>query len=177
MYWVHGFGPCVHDIVDQSRSLILIRAARILLKRKGIGDRILALYLRADESSNPADGCGAQARCGGATGGLRELRSRPPRGTVTRDFGGKTTRGSTGSLPGAKRGGERLQDGSRRRLSLLRAWAMASDDSDALPASRSSSTPSLWPPLASRPVQWLQLMMFSSNLVAARVHWVSSFAG
>jgi hypothetical protein len=29
---VHGFSSWVHDIVDQSQSLILIRAARILSK-------------------------------------------------------------------------------------------------------------------------------------------------
>jgi hypothetical protein len=60
--------------------------------------------------------------------------------------------------------------------SLLRAWAMMSGGSGALPTSRSSSTPSSWPPLASRLVQWLQSRTFISNLVAARVRWVSSFA-
>jgi hypothetical protein len=47
---VHGFVSCVHGIVDQSRSLILIQAARILLKRKCIGDLIPALHLWADDS-------------------------------------------------------------------------------------------------------------------------------
>jgi hypothetical protein len=47
---VHGFGSWVHDIADQSRPLILIRAARILLKWKGIGDLILTLHLWADGS-------------------------------------------------------------------------------------------------------------------------------
>jgi hypothetical protein len=36
---------------------------------------------------------------------------------------------------------------------------------------------SSWPPLASRPVQWLQSVTNSSNLVAARVQRVLSFAG
>jgi hypothetical protein len=61
--------------------------------------------------------------------------------------------------------------------SLLRARAMVSGGSSALSASRSSSMPSLWPPLASRPVEWLQSTMFSLNLVVARVRWVSSFVG
>jgi hypothetical protein len=59
--------------------------------------------------------------------------------------------------------------------SLLQAWAIVSVGFGALPPSRSSSMPSTWPPLASRPVQWLQSMTFSSNLVAARVRWVSCF--
>jgi hypothetical protein len=45
------------------------------------------------------------------------------------------------------------------------------------PASRSSQASSSWPPLASRSVQWLQSVMNSSNLVAARVRRISSFAG
>jgi hypothetical protein len=45
------------------------------------------------------------------------------------------------------------------------------------PVSRSSPTSSSWPPLASRLVKWLQSMMNSLNLVAARVRRVSSFAG
>jgi hypothetical protein len=61
--------------------------------------------------------------------------------------------------------------------SLLRAWATLSDGSGTLVALRSSSTPSSWPHLASRPVQWLQSTTFSSNLVAARVRRVSSFVG
>jgi hypothetical protein len=44
-------------------------------------------------------------------------------------------------------------------------------------ASRCSPMSSLWPPLASMPVQWLQSAMNSSNLVAARVRWVSIFVG
>jgi hypothetical protein len=47
---VHGFGSWVYGIVDQSRPLILIRAARILLKQKGIGDLILALHLQVGGS-------------------------------------------------------------------------------------------------------------------------------
>jgi hypothetical protein len=47
---VHGFGSWVHGIVDHSRLLILWCATRILLKRKGIDNLILALHLRADGS-------------------------------------------------------------------------------------------------------------------------------
>jgi hypothetical protein len=45
------------------------------------------------------------------------------------------------------------------------------------PALRSSPTSSSWPPLASRPVQWLKSATNSSNLVADRVRRVLSFAG
>jgi hypothetical protein len=48
---------------------------------------------------------------------------------------------------------------------------------DEAPASRSSPTSSSRSPLAPRPVQWLQSMKTNSNLVAARVQWVSRFAG
>jgi hypothetical protein len=54
--------------------------------------------------------------------------------------------------------------------------AVRSFSGDAL-ASRTSPTSSLWNPLACRPVQWLQSVMNSSNLVAARVQRVSSFVG
>jgi hypothetical protein len=67
-------------------------------------------------TSYPADGGGAQAQRGGTIGCSSKLRSRALQGTVTRGFGGKMSRGSTGFLPGAKRGGEQLQDGSRRWL-------------------------------------------------------------
>jgi hypothetical protein len=53
----------------------------------------------------------------------------------------------------------------------------ASGGSDALLASRSSPKSSSWPPLASRPVQRLQSVTNSLNLVAARVRWVLSFVG
>jgi hypothetical protein len=60
----------------------------------------------------------------GLTGAL--LPSSPQHSDV--GFWGKTMRGSTGSLLGAKNGGERLQDGSRRRLPSYehgRRWATA----------------------------------------------------
>jgi hypothetical protein len=59
----------------------------------------------------------------------------------------------------------------RRRLAVVR-----SSSGEAL-ASRSSPTFSSWPPLASRPVQRLQLVTNSSNLVAARVWQVLGLAG
>jgi hypothetical protein len=49
--------------------------------------------------------------------------------------------------------------------------------SDEAPASRSSPMSSSWPPLASKPVQWLQSVTKSSNLVVARVWRVLTFAG
>jgi hypothetical protein len=115
---VHGFGSWVHGIVDQSRPLILIWAARILLKWKGIDDLIPTL------DHDPPDGGGAQARCGSTIGGSPKLCPWALRGTVTRGVWGKMTRGSTGFLPGPKRGREWLQDGSRRRLpsSEHRQW-------------------------------------------------------
>jgi hypothetical protein len=67
-------------------------------------------------TSHPNNGGGAQAQRDGDIGGSPELRSRALRGTVTRGFLGKTMWGSMGLLPGAKRGKERLQDGSRWRL-------------------------------------------------------------
>jgi hypothetical protein len=44
------------------------------------------------------------------------------------------------------------------------------------PAPRSSPTASSWTPLVPRPVQWLQSVKISSNLVAARVRRLSSLA-
>jgi hypothetical protein len=91
-------------------------------------------------------------------------------------FLGQNDTGVDGVLTRAKM----WQGMAPRRLteatSLLRALTMVNGRSGTLPASRSSSTPSSWPPLASRPIQWLQSMTFSSNLVAARVWRVSSFA-
>jgi hypothetical protein len=40
---VRDLGSWVHDIVDHSQPLILWSAARILLKRKGIGDLIYVI--------------------------------------------------------------------------------------------------------------------------------------
>jgi hypothetical protein len=114
---VHGFGSWVHGTVDNSRSLILWSIAQILLKWKDIGNLILALHLRAD-GSHQTRLTGAAHRSGAAAprGGSLELHSRALRGTMTWGFWGKTTRGSTRSLPGMKHGGERLQGGSRWRL-------------------------------------------------------------
>jgi hypothetical protein len=116
MDWVHDFGSCVYGIVDQSRTLILIWAARILLKWKGIGDIILALH-------HWAGGSQRIGREGWRTGsawwhhrGLPELCPRVLRGTVTRGFWGKMMHGSTVFLSVAKRGRGGLQDGSRQRL-------------------------------------------------------------
>jgi hypothetical protein len=64
---------------------------------------------------------------------------------------------------------------TRRRLG--RRLAAVRSSSGEVPASRSSPTSSSWPPLASRTVQWLQSVMNSSNLVAARVQQVSGIAG
>jgi hypothetical protein len=58
-----------------------------------------------------------------------------------------------------------------------RWWAMVKATSGEAPALRSSPTSSSCPPLASRPVQWLQSAMKSLNLVAARVQRVLSLAG
>jgi hypothetical protein len=73
----------------------------------------------------------------------------------------------------AKPGHKRQWTGRRlgRRLAAVRS------SSGEAPTSRSSPTSSPWPPLASRPVQWLQWATNSSNLVAAKVRRVSSFAG
>jgi hypothetical protein len=76
-------------------------------------------------------------------------------------------------LTAAKPGHKRRWTGRRlgQRLAAVRS------SSGEAPASRSSPTSSSWPPLASRPVQFLQWASNSSNLVAARVRRVSSFAG
>jgi hypothetical protein len=67
----------------------------------------------------------------------------------------------------------------RRSMGRWLRWRLAvvrSSSSEVL-ASRSSPTFSSWPPLASRPVQRLQLVTNSSNLVAARVWQVLGLAG
>jgi hypothetical protein len=56
-------------------------------------------------------------------------------------------------------------------------WVTVKVTSGEAPSPRSSPTCSSWPRLASRPVQWLQSVTKSSNLVAARVQRVSSLAG
>jgi hypothetical protein len=58
-----------------------------------------------------------------------------------------------------------------RRLATVKAF------SGEAPASRSSPTSFSWPPLALRPVQWLQSAKTNSNLVVAWVWQVSSLAG
>jgi hypothetical protein len=118
---VHGFGSWVNGILVHSRSLILWSTARIFLKQKRIGNLILALHLRADDSHRSS----AVAPWGG---GSPKLRSWALWGTSTRGFWGKMTRGSTESLPGMKRGGEQLQGGSRWRLPTSehgQQWAVA----------------------------------------------------
>jgi hypothetical protein len=59
---------------------------------------------------------------------------------------------------------------------LLRSSGAVHGHSKVAPASRSSTTSSSWPTLASRPLQWLQSATNSLNLVAARARRVSSFA-
>jgi hypothetical protein len=54
--------------------------------------------------------------------------------------------------------------------------AVRPSSSEAL-ASRCSPMSSSWPPLAARPVHWLQSATNSSNLVAARVRRVLGLAG
>jgi hypothetical protein len=60
---------------------------------------------------------------------------------------------------------------------LLESSSAVHGHSKAAPASRSSPTSSSWPPHASRPVEWLQSVTNSLNLVAARVWRVLSFTG
>jgi hypothetical protein len=48
MVRVHGLSSWVCNIVEQSQSLILRSDARILLKRKGIGDLISAIDQSVD---------------------------------------------------------------------------------------------------------------------------------
>jgi hypothetical protein len=52
---------------------------------------------------------------------------------------------------------------------LLRAWTMVSGGSGALPASRSNSTPSSWPPLASPDDGLARAAVGQWRTVAARV--------
>jgi hypothetical protein len=174
---VHGFGSWVHDIADQSRPLILIRAARILLKWKGIGDLILTLHLWADGSHHiRPTGAAHRPGAAGQWGAHRSFAPELSGAWWRRVFGAKWC-----GVDGVLTRGEMRWGTTPRRLaavvSLLRARVTVSDDFDTLLAPRSSSTPSSWPPLASRLVQWLESMTFSSNLVAARVQRVTSFVG
>jgi hypothetical protein len=69
------------------------------------------------------------------------------------------------------------EPGHKRRSTGRRlGWRLAAVRSSygEAPASRSSPTSSSWPPLASMLVQWLQLVMNSSNLVVDRVRQVLS---
>jgi hypothetical protein len=68
-------------------------------------------------------------------------------------------------------------NGPQKAIDGEAAWAAVRSFSGEALASRSSPTSSSWPPLASRPVQWLQSATNNSNLVAARVRRVSRFAG
>jgi hypothetical protein len=73
-----------------------------------------------------------------------------------------------------------VEPGHKRRSMgrwLGRWLAAVRSSSGEAPTSRSGPTSSSWPPLASRPVQWLQSATNILNLVAARVRQVSGFAG
>jgi hypothetical protein len=166
---VHGFGSWVYGIRDQSRPLILIWAARILLKRKGIGDVILALHLWPGISQ-------WTGRWGWRTGPVRwrhrgldgaPLSSYP--GHADMVFSGQNDMVVDRVLTQGKTWLGTTPRWLAAEASHLQAWAMVSGGSGALPASWSSPTSSSWPPLASRPIQLLQSVMNSSNMVAARV--------
>jgi hypothetical protein len=73
----------------------------------------------------------------------------------------------------AEQGHKRRSMGRRLKRRLV---AVRSSSSEA-PASRSSPMSSLWPPLSSSSVQWLQSVTNSSNLVAARVRRGLGLAG
>jgi hypothetical protein len=122
-------------------------------------------------TSLPTDGGGAQARQG-AMEGLAGAPHLSSPGHIDAGFLGQNDAGVDGVLTQ----GETRWGMTPRWLtmvaSLLRARARASDGSGTLPAPLSSSTPSSWPPLASRLVQWLQSTTFISNLVVARVRRV-----
>jgi hypothetical protein len=127
--------------------------------------------------SAPTDEGGTQVRLGGSIGGSPELCCRALWGTVMLGFRGKTMWGSTRFLHREKHSRGWLQDGSRWQLpsskhgrALMVALALFRLQEV---VQRLFS----WPSLASRLVQWLQLATNSSNLVAARVWQVSSFAG
>jgi hypothetical protein len=69
------------------------------------------------------------------------------------------------------------ETGPQKVVDREAARAAVRSSSGEASASRSFPSSSSWPTLASRPVQWLQLVMNSSNLVAARVQQVLSFVG
>jgi hypothetical protein len=146
---VHGFGSWVHGIVDHSWTLILWSAAQILLKQKGTGNLILTLHLQAD-GSHQTRPTRVVHRSGMVApwGGSLELRSRALRAQRREVFGAKRC-GVDGVLTQ-----DETQRGTAPRwltaaAPLLRVWTTVSGGSGTLSASRSSSTPSLWPPLAS----------------------------
>jgi hypothetical protein len=138
---VHGFGSWVNGILVHSRSLILWSTARIFLKQKRIGNLILALHLRADDSH--------RSSAVAPWGGLTEASLLSSLGHVDAGFLGQNDAGLNGVL---------TQDETRRGTTTrwfavaapdLRAWTTVSGGSGALLASTSSSTPFSWPPLAS----------------------------
>jgi hypothetical protein len=162
---VHGFSSWVHNIVDQSRPLILIRTGRILLKRKGWTAHIKL---------------GRWRRCTGPEWWRQRGLARAPLLSSPRHGDAGFLGQNDVRVDMVLTWGETWWGTAPRWLvaaaTLLWARATVSGGSGALPTSRSSSASSSWPPLASRLVQWLQSMMVSSNLVAARVWQVSRFA-
>jgi hypothetical protein len=155
--------------------LILIRATRILLKQKGIGDLILALHLRAGDSQQTDQ----RGQCTGPAWwcyrGLTRASHPSSPGHDDAGFSGQNNVGVNGVLTQGKTWRGTAPIWLMVAASLLQAWPTTSGGSSTLPASRSSPMSSSWPPLTSRLVQWLQSATNSSNLVAARVRQVSSF--
>jgi hypothetical protein len=100
---VHGFGSWVHGIVDHSRPLILWSAAQILLKRKRIGNLILTLHLRVDESHYTRPMRAAHRTSAAAPWGGGAHRSFTPKLSEARRrevFGAKWHGGWRGPYPG-----------------------------------------------------------------------------
>jgi hypothetical protein len=160
---VHGFSSWVYGIVDQSRPLILIQAARILLRKIGIGDAILALHLWAGGSR----WTGRQGWCTGpARWCHRGLAGAPLLSSPGHDdvgFSGPNDAGVDMVLTwGKTRHGTASRQLAATTL-VLRISSVVHGHSKAAPTSRSSPTSSLWPPLASRLVQWLQSVRNSLN--------------
>jgi hypothetical protein len=168
---IHRFSSWVHGIVDHS-PLILWSVARILLKWKCISNLILALHLRADGTHQTQlmgrrIGLGWH-HLGGLTGA--SLLSSPRHDDV--GFLGQNDTGVDGIL---------TQDATRWgtvprclmvKSPLLQAWTTVSGGSGALPPSRSSSTPSSWPPLASPGDELARAAAEQWRTMAARVWFV-----
>jgi hypothetical protein len=146
---VHGFGSWVHGIVDHSRSLILWSAAQILLKWKGFSNIILALHLWADNSpqTQPTGRCIGPAwrRHGALTGA--SLPSSWGHGDV--GILGQNDTGVDGVLIWDKTWLGTAPRWLTTVAPLIQSQTTVSGGSGALLPSRSSSTPSTWPPLAS----------------------------